>query len=190
MKTNKLAAGALALALGLGAIAPSYAAAKDEVHKAIGTLTETQKDTITRLNAELEELKARLPKLEKDLADAEKLEAEKGAELKAAQASVPEVAALNAKIAKLTKEISTAKSELAGDKAEKDTDAKTVKDDEAVKALEALKKEAEDDLNNIYQPKLDKAVKEATQNLIQAQQTVINAKAQLKKTTRSNQQKS
>ena len=44
MKTNKLAAGALALALGLGAIAPSYAAAKDEVNKAVGTLTEEQKD--------------------------------------------------------------------------------------------------------------------------------------------------
>ena len=43
MKTNKLAAGALALALGLGAIAPSYAAAKDEVNKAVGTYRRTKR---------------------------------------------------------------------------------------------------------------------------------------------------
>ena len=181
MKTNKLAAGALALALGLGAVAPSYAATKDEVNKAVSTLTDTQKETITRLNAELEELKAELPKLEADLAAAEKLEAEKAAELEKAKQSVPEVAELTAKIERLAKDIKTAESELAGDQAKEDTPAKTVKDDEAVKALTNEKNEAQKELDEIYQPKLDRAVKVATQNLIQAQQTVINAKAQLRK---------
>lgn len=181
MKTNKLAAGALALALGLGAVAPSYAATKDEVNKAVSTLTDTQKETITRLNAELEELKAELPKLEADLAAAEKLEAEKAAELEKAKQSVPKVAELTAKIERLAKDIKTAESELAGDEAKEDTPEKTVKDDEAVKALTNEKKEAQKELDEIYQPKLDRAVKVATQNLIQAQQTVINAKAQLRK---------
>lgn len=175
MKTNKLAAGALALALGLGAIAPSYAAAKDEVNKAVGTLTEEQKDTITRLNAELEELKAAVPALEANVAAARAKVAAKKAELAKAQASQPRIGELNALIADANVRLNYAKSEKAGSQAYTPEDkVNKQKDADTVEAIEAEIKAYEDEKAPL-EVKLQAAIKEANENLIQAEKELSNA---------------
>ena len=180
MKTNKLAAGALALALGLGAVAPSYAATKDEVNKAVSTLTDTQKETITRLNAELEALKAELPKLEADVKAEEAKVAAKEAELAKAQASFPRIAELEAAKAKAEERLKLAESELKGSEVQPASDADKTKNEQEVEAIKAEIKEYEDEYA-ILKPQYDAAVEEANQNLTQAKKALTNAINQLHK---------
>ena len=180
MKTNKLAAGALALALGLGAVAPSYAATKDEVNKAVSTLTDTQKETITRLNAELEALKAELPTLEANVKAEEAKVAAKEAELAKAQASFPRIAELKAAKAKAEDRLKLAESEKAGSEAKEASKEDKTKNEQEVEAIKAEIKEYDDELA-ILEPKLAAAVEEAEQNLIQAKKALTNAVNQLYK---------
>ena len=180
MKTNKLAAGALALALGLGAVAPSYAATKDEVNKAVSTLTDTQKETITRLNAELEALKAELPTLEANVKAEEAKVAAKEAELAKAQASFPRIAELKAAKAKAEDRLKLAESEKAGSEAKEASKDDKTKNEQEVEAIKAEIKEYDDELA-ILEPKLAAAVEEAEQNLIQAKKALTNAVNQLYK---------
>lgn len=180
MKTNKLAAGALALALGLGAVAPSYAATKDEVNKAVSTLTDTQKETITRLNAELEALKAELPALEADVKAAESEVAAKEAKLAEVEASFPRIGELNAKIAKANERLALAKSEQSGSTVNPASDADKTKNDQEVIAIMKEIEAYEDELA-ILTPQYKAAVEEAEQNLIQAKKALTNAVNQLYK---------
>ena len=177
MKTNKLAAGALALALGLGAIAPSYAAAKDEVNKAVGTLTEEQKDTITRLNAELEELKAAVPALEANVAAARAKVAAKEAELKKAEESQPKIAEYNNLISEAYTRKALAQAEKKGSQDGQDSVNKK-KDADTVDAIEAQIQDWIAERAPLIE-KRDAAVKEAKENLIQARKELSNTVLQL-----------
>ena len=177
MKTNKLAAGALALALGLGAIAPSYAATKDEVNKAVGTLTETQKDKITRLNAELEELKAAVPALEANVAAARAKVAAKEAELKKAEGSQPKIAEYNNLISEAYTRKALAQAEKKGSQDGQDSVDKK-KDADTVDAIEAQIQDWIAERAPLIE-KRDAAVKEAKENLIQARKELSNTVLQL-----------
>ena len=127
MKTNKLAAGALALALGLGAIAPSYAAASDDFNNAINNLYSEESgvkakeslDKIKKLNEDIARYRKQLEERKPELAAAE-------AELKAAKAKLAEaeatysseIKALQAEKAQLEENIKKAKSDDEGKKDE------------------------------------------------------------------------